>query len=469
MRTLWLNDRLMTVFSPRRAKSGSTFSLRRRLLVSASLVLLVFLGVTGIALDRAFERSQMSGQSERLFLRILTLLAESEFQADGLWLPAYLAEERYNSPESGLVALVLDEQRQVIWQSLSSQWFDQTDWVTSRANIAIGQEDFGFRGDYIYERYAVLWEAADGREQRYEFWVLETAAPLNQIIQTFRQQLWGGLAAVTLALLIALWLVARWGLRPLHQLAQNLQKIRTGEQGRLQGWYPSELKPLTDNLNRLLDAEQSQRERYRTAMADLAHSLKTPLAVIRTLEPADSRELHEQVHRMDQIVRYQLQRAVTETRQGPVLGQRSSLNQSLDRLGRALGKAFHHEDKVLDLPEPDQEWTLAMDVNDVLEVFGNLLENGFKYARSVITVSVTRQPEFPDCWVVDIDDDGPGIDLERRNAVLNRGQRLDTLQPGQGIGLSMVTDILGSYGVSLRIEDSPLGGARFRLILPAAP
>jgi two-component system sensor histidine kinase PhoQ len=172
---------------------------------------------------------------------------------------------------------------------------------------------------------------------------------------------------------------------------------------------------------------------------------------------------------MDQIIRYQLQRSVTETRQGPVLGQRSSLNQSLERLGRALGKAFHHEDKVLDLPEPDREWTLAMDVNDVLEVFGNLLENGFKYARSVITVSVSDSAAYPDCWVVDVDDDGPGISPGRRDAVLNRGQRLDTLQPGQGIGLSMVKDILGSYGVSLLIEDSPLGGARFRLALPAAP
>ncbi|MEP4547266.1 MAG: hypothetical protein ABJ000_13910, partial [Saccharospirillum sp.] len=139
----------MSVFPLRSTRPGATFSLRRRLLVSASLVLLVFLGVTGVALDRAFERSQMSGQSERLFLRILTLLAESEYQADGLWLPAYLAEERYNSPESGLVALVLDEQRQVVWQSLSSQWFDQIDWVVAQSNINIGQEDFGFRGDYI--------------------------------------------------------------------------------------------------------------------------------------------------------------------------------------------------------------------------------------------------------------------------------------------------------------------------------
>jgi len=459
----------MTFSGLRRGSSRRSFSLRRRLLVSASLVLLFFLGMTGVALDRAFERSQVSGQSERLFLRILTLLAESELQTDGLWLPPYLAEERFNSPESGLVALVLDEQRNVIWQSLSSQWFDQMGWIRSQGDINIGQEQFGFRGDYIYERYRVLWETIDNNERRFEFWVLEDAAPLNQIIQTFRQQLWGSLAAVTLVLLLALWVVARWGLRPLSQLAENLHRIRSGQQGRLEGHYPRELQPLADNLNRLLDAEQNQRERYRTAMADLAHSLKTPLAVIRTLEPADARELHEQVHRMDQIVRYQLQRAVTETRQGPVLGQRSSLNQSLDRLGRALGKAFHHEDKVLDLPDPDQEWTLAMDVNDVLEVFGNLLENGFKYARSVITVSVSRSLEFPDCWVVDIDDDGPGITQEQRNAVLNRGQRLDTLQPGQGIGLSMVTDILGSYGASLRIEDSPLGGARFRLALPVAP
>lgn len=440
-----------------------SFSLRRRLLVSSCVVLLLSLGLTGVALDRAFERSLVSGQAERLFLRVLNLLGESELQGDGLWLPQYLAEERYNSPESGLVALVLDSDRRVVWQSLSSRWFDQLDWVRNQSPIPPGQEQYGSHNGYVYERYAVVWD-----DRRFEYWVLEDAAPLNQPLLTFRRQLWGGLAGVTITLLVALWLVARWGLRPLRTVARNLQQIRSGDKARLEGVYPDELRPLTDNLNRLLEAEQGQRERYRQAMADLAHSLKTPLAVMRTLSPGEEAELNDQINRMDQIIRYQLQRAVTDARSGPVLGQRSSLDQALERLGRALGKAFYHEDKVLDLPEGGGPWYVALDTNDLLEVLGNLLENGFKYGRSVISVSVASDETASDLWVVNIDDDGPGISPEKRDRVLARGQRLDSLQPGQGIGLSMVKDILASYGARLLIEDSPLGGARFRLLLPKA-
>ncbi|MHA7880809.1 MAG: ATP-binding protein [Saccharospirillum sp.] len=444
------------------------FSLRRRLLVSASLVLLLFLGLTGLALDRAFERSLVSGQAERLFLRVLNLLAESEPDGDSLWLPLYLAEERYNSPESGLMALVLNQNRDIVWRSLSSEWLDSTEWMQQQTPIPAGQEQYGEQAGLVYERYAVIWETEAGNDQLFEYWVLEDAAPLYRSLRTFRNQLWGGLAGVTLALLVSLWLVARWGLMPLRTLALNLQQIRAGSKTRLEGRYPDELRPLTDNLNRLLAAEQGQRERYRQAMADLAHSLKTPLAVMRTLQPGDETELNEQVRRMDQIVRYQLQRAVTEARSGPVLGQRSSLSEALNRLGRALEKAFLADDKVLDLPDDEQaNWTVAMDNNDLLEVLGNLLENGFKYSRSVISVSVAAD-EDNQAWVLCIDDDGPGIPLEHRQQALTRGQRLDTLQPGQGIGLSIVNDILASYDVTLNIDDSPLGGARFSMKLPKA-
>ncbi|WP_108124580.1 ATP-binding protein [Saccharospirillum mangrovi] len=444
-----------------------SYSLRRRLLGSATAVLLIFLGITGLALDRAVERSLVSGQSERLFLRVLNLLAESELNGNDFWLPTYLAEERYNSPESGLVALVLNEQRQLVWESLSSQWFEQSDWVLAQPNVAPGKEEFGNVGGYVYERYAVLWEGTDGETPRFEFWVLEDASPLQRSLQTFRSQLWGGLGAVTLVLLLTLWLVARWGLAPLHQVAMHLRKIRSGEARRLEGRYPRELTPLTDNLNRLLEAEQGQRDRYRQAMADLAHSLKTPLAVMRTLEPGDVDELNEQISRMDQIVRYQLQRAVTEARSGPVLGQRADLGEALARVGRALEKAYAAQDKVLDLPDAG-DWSVAMDPNDLLEVLGNLLENGFKYSRSVISVAVTRDSENADAWCLDIDDDGPGISPAERERVLGRHQRLDTLQPGQGIGLAMVRDILASYGLVLQIDTSPFGGARFRLLLPSA-
>ncbi|MEJ2062003.1 MAG: ATP-binding protein, partial [Reinekea sp.] len=273
----------------------------------------------------------------------------------------------------------------------------------------------------------------------------------------------GGLLAVTLVLLLGLGLVMTWGLQPLRQLAANLNRIRHGETNQLTGRYPKELTPLTNSLNQLLIAEQGQRERYRKAMAVLAHSLKTPLAVMRAVNSESSVEINEQVDRMDQIVRYQLQRAVADASHGPVLGQRCDLSAAIERIGSALEKAFLKEDKSLDLPDRQTNLFVAMDSNDVLEILGNLLENGFKYGRSIISVQLENRSST---IIVHVDDDGPGIDENKREEVLTRGKRLDTMQPGQGIGLAMVNDILASYRVELMISRSPLGGARFSLALP---
>ena len=440
-------------------------SLTRRLILSAAGVLFVLLGVAGYALDRAFENSQLAAQSERLFLRVFNLLSLAELDDVSLTLPRALREPRFNSPESGLVALVLDDRRESAWESLSSEWFTDGDWVRAQPALSPGEEEFGLHQDWVYQRNGFVWEDARGQDRYFEFWVLEDAAALESAVQTFRGQLWGSLGVVTVALLLALSLVTAWGLRPLRLMASNLHRIRSGESSTLAGPYPKELAPLTDSLNQLLQAEQGQRERYRKAMGDLAHSLKTPLAVMRTIAGPEANEVHEQVGRMDQIVRYQLQRAVTDARNGPVLGQRCDLSAATERLGSALGKAFAHDDKVLDLPDPDDNLFVAMDSNDVLEVLGNLIENAFKYGRSVIMVSFTRTNLGIE---VNIDDDGPGISPPAREQILTRGKRLDTIQPGQGIGLAMVNDILDSYSVRLHIGDSPLGGARFSLTLPAA-
>lgn len=434
-------------------------------MVSAALIMTFFLGLTGYALDRAFENSQLAASGERLFIRVFSLLSVAELDDQTLNLPITLRDERFNSPESGLVALVIDENRNSVWESLSSEWFTEGDWLRGRDSLQAGEEEFGQHQDWVYQRNGFIWEDATGEDRYFEFWVLESAEPLNSALQTFRSQLWGGLAAVTVAMLIVLAILTAWGLRPLRVLAINLNRIRSGEVTQLIGAYPKELTPLTDSLNQLLQAEQGQRERYRKAMADLAHSLKTPLAVMRTVSAADQDEISEQVKRMDQIVRYQLQRAVTDARSGPVLGQRCDVNQALHRLGKALEKAFAHDDMVLDLPDDETPIFVAMDNNDVLEVLGNLIENGFKYGRSVICVEL----EIADRHVsVHIDDDGPGISPEAREQVLTRGKRLDTIQPGQGIGLAMVNDILDSYQVAMVIDQSPLGGARFTLKLPLA-
>ena len=447
---------------------GSSVSLTRRLILSAAVVMSFFLGLTGLALDRAFVNSQLAGQSERLFIRVFNLLSVAELDDITLSLPRFLREDRFNSRESGLIGIVLDAERQSAWESQSSEWFTDLEWLRAKPNLAAGGEEFGAHGAYVYQRNGFVWEDATGQDRYFEFWVLEDAEPLNRSIQTFRRQLWGGLGAVSLALLLVMFLVTVWGLKPLRQLTLHLNRIRTGAADQLLGRYPTELTPLTDSLNQLLKAEQNQRERYRKAMADLAHSLKTPLTVMRTLSAGEQATLNEQVDRMDQIVRYQLQRAVTDARSGPVLGQRCDLHAVVIRLGAALEKAFRSEDKVLDLPENGTTLFVAMDSNDVLEVLGNLIENGFKYGRSVISVSYEQRTEQPNMLMVHIDDDGPGLSDLAREQVLTRGKRFDTIQPGHGIGLAMVNDILASYRVELKIANGPLGGARFSLTLPIA-
>lgn len=457
----------MPITADQQASSQHTSgSLTARLIIAAGLVSVLFFAVAGYALDRAYLNSQLAAQSERLYIRVFGLLAVAELDDVVVTLPRSLTDDRFNSPESGLIALVLDAERNSVWESLSSEWFTEGERIRGLENLNAGEEEFGQFGDWVYQRNGFLWEDATSQERYFEFWVLEDAAPLNQAVQTFRNQLWLSFGAVTLALLVALSIVTAWGLKPLRRLVANLQRIRDGRSDAIVGVYPTELAPLGESINKLIHAEQNQRERYRKAMGDLAHSLKTPLAVLRAVAN-DHAEVNEQVDRMDQIVRYQLQRAVTDARTGPVLGQRADLTDVLVRLEKALSKAFLHQDKVLDLPETEHPLLVALDVNDLLEVFGNLLENAFKYGRSVISVALEADDKGNQV-IVHVDDDGPGIPVEQRPKVLARGQRLDTFQPGQGLGLAMVVDILDSYQVDVNIGKSPLGGARFTVKLPSA-
>jgi len=278
-------------------------SLTKRLLISAAVLMVLFLGITGFALERAFVNSQLAGQGERLFTRVINLISVSELDGITLALPRVLDDPRFNSPESGLVGLVLNEDRQSVWESLSSEWFTDGDWVRSRNNLVSGEDEYGIYDNWVFQRNAVVETDATGEDRYFEIWVLEQAAPLNKTIQTFRSQLFGSLIIATLASLFLLSLIITWGLRPLRLLEVKLNRIRSGQADKLTGNYPKELASLTNSLNQLLQAEQGQRERYRKAMADLAHSLKTPLAVMRTVAGKDQEEIHDQVERMDQIVR----------------------------------------------------------------------------------------------------------------------------------------------------------------------
>jgi len=224
-----------------------------------------------------------------------------------------------------------------------------------------------------------------------------------------------------------------------------------------------ELQGLAENLDRFIAHEHRSRSRYRKAMEDLAHSLKTPLAVIRNaLSDATSNQsdlLGEQLDRMETTVTHQLSRASVS---GPVIvGREVNLHSLVERLLRALNTAYMERGIEVEQLLP-QDLSVRGDERDLMEMLGNLLENAFKYTTRRIAI----RGECAEKTVVTIEDDGPGIAAQLRSEVLNRGTRADRLQPGQGIGLAMVQELLEAYEGELEIAESRWGGALIKLTLP---
>jgi len=256
-----------------------------------------------------------------------------------------------------------------------------------------------------------------------------------------------------------------------------LKKIENGENEELQRNYPRELLAVTDNLNLLIKAERKQQGRYRTTLGDLAHSLKTPLAVIQgsmeTLGSVHSESLsvegreqitqvEEQVERMNQIVSYQLQRAV-KANETTALARRVRIADVVTRIVDALDKVYADKDIKVNTDVDSQAMFLG-DERDLMEILGNLLDNAYKYGHSNISLTI-RTVVTPERQLsIVVEDDGPGIPAEHRDYVLQRGARVDTLARGQGIGLAVVTDIVSSYGGQIEVDNNAAGGARVQLV-----
>jgi two-component system sensor histidine kinase PhoQ len=271
---------------------------------------------------------------------------------------------------------------------------------------------------------------------------------------------------MALLLLATQWAILRWGLSPLRRMADELTRLERGEQQEIAGRYPSEVQRLTDNLNTLLTHERAQQKRYRDAAADLAHSLKTPLALLRAAL-ADAKQhgelsgsVDEQVAHMDRIVAYQLQRAATSGRTG--LATPQPVRPAVDRLLAALVKVYGQKTVEADVAI-GVNLRFRGDEGDLTELLGNVLDNAFKWAKSRVRVSATFGGGSLSLLV---EDDGPGIAAEELERVLQRGARADQSVPGQGIGLAVVRDIADAYGGHVKIARSQLGGAAITLVLP---
>ena len=275
--------------------------------------------------------------------------------------------------------------------------------------------------------------------------------------------MWTWLGGAGLLLLLSQAALLQWGLSPLRRVAGEIRRIEQGEQAEVQQHYPSEIAALTDNLNILIRQERVRQTRFKEALSYLAHSLKTPLAVLRgAVDSPDTLRatVAEQVRRMDDIVQHQLGRAGASgtARFSPFL----RLAPIVERVRDALAKVHAGKGLAIALDCPDDlEWRI--DEGDAFEMLGNLMDNACKWAERRVAVHIARDVQG---LTIRVDDDGPGFPIDTAAVLLLHG-RADEQVPGHGVGLAVVNDLVISHQGTLALTRSPWGGARVEIVLPA--
>jgi len=450
--------------------SMSTMSMSTRLLIAASIVLAAFFGLTGFTLNKVFRESAETAIRDRLEGHVYTLIAATIIGKDkGLQLPTHLS---FSHPSSKLFAQAISNDAKKIWRSPSSiakkymfRWALQPV-ATKFENIKMQDGE-----ELIVFSLGVSWDESEDLHDGYTFSVAEKKEVLDGQVRKFQKNLWGWLTGVALLLLTVQSFILRWGLSPLRRVVADLKSIEAGQRTQLQGAYPKELTGLTSNLNKLIKNEREHLTRYRDTLGNLAHSLKTPLAVLRgevassAVDKKAKQVMEEQVERMSQIVEYQLQRAATSGRSA--ITARVKTLAVVNKIVNALNKVY--AEKLIEVEVTINDSSLFQgDEGDLLEILGNILDNAYKCCNKYIRISTTNSVDGNEntLFVLNVDDDGPGIDKEQMEQLIQRGVRGDSTLPGQGIGLAVVNDILQVYSGKLEIGKSDLGGARLTISVP---
>lgn len=446
--------------------TSKAVSLRLRLILAGVPALLLALMLVGLAVDRAFRDAALIAVQERLEATMHVALGGVELDDEGSpQLTGTLADSRLEQPGSGVYAGIIGQSR--TWESNSVLGEAA---VPEVSRIAQGEERFLLpteSGGWFLNIMGVGWEVSSGRILHWTVWAAEDPRFYEDAVSGFRGGLWRWLAVAAVLVIGAQLLVMRFAFKPLRKVADDVAAIESGRREQLGGRYPAELQPLTSNLNALLAAERANADRYERALGDLAHSLKTPLAVMRArLESeGDDGKLLDGVGEMERMVRYKLDEAARSTRRimhmpvaaGPVLQR---LERGLSRLYGSRGVKFE--------TVVEGEPAALMDERELLEIAGNLLDNAAKYGGGRVRASVSAGAQgtrHPGMELV-VEDNGPGIDPEVFPALLQRGVRGDERGDGHGLGLAIVAEIVEAHSGSMELDRSSLGGSAIRVILP---
>ena len=437
-------------------------SLNLRIILSATMVLVIFISLIAAALDKAFYDSTESALKDRLTSQLYALLAAAEVDNDDISMPSSELDALLGLPSSGVYAFITNAEKQTVWQSSSALGANPPPPVS----LSGGEQAFNkitYRDiQYFTYAYGVNW-ATETDKLALTFNIITDLKSFDKQIQEYRTTLWGWLVAMALLLLVSQAAILRWGLLPLRRVGQELNRIETGDQAQIQQSYPQEIEHLTRNINLLLQQERDQKTRYRNALGDLAHSLKTPLAVLQNglgnIENSSDSTLKEQVSRMNSIVEYQLQRAATAGASS--IGKSIDVNSVCERMLSSLQKVYKDRDIQLEI-NIEKSLMFKGDEGDLMELLGNLLDNAFKWSRTSIRLIAQQQKNKLSICVCD---DGPGFAEEKIESLLKRGVRADQTTPGHGIGLSIVGNIVDAYQGHMHINKSTMGGAEVCILL----
>lgn len=457
--------------------------LRWRLLAATCVAITVALLLTGFFLAGLFRQHVTRQFDAQLLHQLDQLTAAFEQDAQGQpTLKTPLSDPRWQAPYSGLYwqiepvnnpAALLRSRS--LWDAALQVPPDQPGDGDVHRHLSSGP---GGQPVRVLERTVHFQNTglpAGGQAPAWRMLVAANTSELEAAVDSFTGQLALYLTVLGAALLAAAWAQVSLGLMPLRQLQASAQAVRRGDEQRLQGNFPAEVDPLVQDFNRVLEQNQQVVQRARQMAGNLAHAIKTPLAVLSGLaqerentEPAAlGRKLQEQVDTIRQQVDWHLGRARATSAGVP--GLRTPVRPVLEGLARVMGKVHAlREDRpapTIQLVCADAALAFAGEAQDLQEMTGNLLDNACKWARSQVRVEAALTEGR---LSITIDDDGPGLNQTQRDAVFQRGFRADERVPGSGLGLDIAREVARLYQGELALSTSPLGGLRAVLTLPAA-
>lgn len=438
------------------------------MLVSAGLVLAAFFALAAVVLEQGFRESAEQALKEKLQVYVYSLLSAAELKNSGdLIMPANLPEPQFATPGSGLYGFIHLDKKHLVWRSPSAIGLD----VKPPPELIAGNSEFLLAEHNRYAlHYAVIWKNVAGIEREYIFTVTEDAQFVSSEVERFRKTLRVWLLALGLFLIFIQLILLRWSIKPLRIIVKDLEAIEKGRKTHLDGDYATELEGLAGNLNAFINSERAHLERYRNALADLAHSLKTPLSILRgcaDMFSVNTETVKEQISRMDEIVEYQLQRAAAKGEHktaGTV-----DLSAVITKISASLAKVYIDKNISFDLAVPAQS-PIYCEEGDLYEIAGNLMDNACKWCRNTVKISVSldqRKGRRNFAVLLEVEDDGPGIPAGKLAEILKRGVRADENIHGHGIGMAVVYELIRLLGGLLEGKKSDaLGGMKWRVYLP---